>query len=107
MRCSQAGAARGRWWRFGGLVLGADPAPAVAEPARNAQLAQTLAALSLALGAGDRIAHRRPVPAHAVHATQTLCLVLLPLRSIHLPPAPRQVPQIGVSVRVVQPGTRD
>jgi hypothetical protein len=85
----------GRRGRFGGLVLGADPAPAMAERTGDAQAAKTLTSLSLAFGAGDRIGHCRPVPAHEVHDTQTLCFLLLPLRSIHSPPAPMQVPQIG------------
>lgn len=85
----------GRRGRFGGLVLGTNPAPAVAERTGDPQATQAPASLPFAFGAGDRVGHRRPVPAHEVHATQTLCLVLLPLRSIHSPPAPMQVPQIG------------
>jgi hypothetical protein len=80
---------------LGGFVFSAYPAEPAAELARQEQRAEALTFGALAFGAGDRVGHARPVPAHVLQGTHLDCFFESPFWSIHSPPAPIQVPQIG------------
>lgn len=80
---------------LGRLVLPPDPTTAAAEPAGEAESVEGLVPDTVALRARYWISHRRPVPAQDLHGTHSDCFGELPLRSIHSPPAPIQVPQTG------------
>lgn len=88
-------ASRRGWGLFGGFVCPADQTEAAAEPARQEQRAETLTFGAQAFGASDRVGHARPVPAQVLQGTHLDCFFESPFWSIHSPPAPIQVPQIG------------